>query len=384
MKRLLKRTSDFLASYKLSCVLFLLLLLLTYLGTMHQVEHGLYQSQLKYFESMFLVHWAFDAVPVPLPGGYLLMMLTFVNLFWGVVVRFRMTWSKLGMVVAHAGILLLLVGAFVSYVWSVSGNMILYEGESSGEIQSSQEWEISVAEASSSGPVMEHIIPQKDFDDLSGSRVRTFTFPGQPFRVRVGGFILNAAPVEGGGGGGPRLAALPPDREYQRNQPGVSLELTEPATNQTLQSALWAGSRGPVRFSADGKEWWIALRPRRWQLPFTIRLDRFVRELHPRTSMPSEFSSFVTKTEGDEERQIRITMNEPLRHHGFTFYQSSWGPQSAGPNDRLYSVFSVVKNPADQVPLYACIISTLGLAWHFLLKLAAYLRRERASKARRA
>ncbi len=384
MKRLLKQASDFLASYKLSCVLFLLLLLLTYLGTMHQVEHGLYQSQLKYFESVFLVHWAFGAIPIPLPGGYLLMVLTFANLLWGVVVRFRMSWARLGMVVGHAGILILLVGAFVSYVSSISGSMALYEGESSGEIISSNEWEISVAGADVSGPVTEHVIAQADFEDLTGAKSRTFTFSGQPFQLRISGFILNAAPVGGDAGGASRLAALPPDREYQRNQPGVTVEAVDTASGQTRQTVAWAGSGTPSRFPAGGKEWRVAMRPRRWQLPFTIRLDRFVRELHPGTSMPSEFSSFVTKTEGGEERQIRITMNEPLRHHGFTFYQSSWGPQNAGPNDRLYSVFSVVRNPADQVPLYACIITTLGLAWHFLLKLAAYLRRERANKARRA
>jgi hypothetical protein len=69
-------------------------------------------------------------------------------------------------------------------------------------------------------------------------------------------------------------------------------------------------------------------------------------------------------------------MNQPLRHEGFTLYQSSWGPSNARPGDPLFSTFSVVRNPADQWPLYSCLTIAAGLLLHFVRKLLGYLRSE--------
>jgi hypothetical protein len=82
----------------------------------------------------------------------------------------------------------------------------------------------------------------------------------------------------------------------------------------------------------------------------------------------------VTKIEGATAQQVHITMNEPMRHRGFTFYQSSWGPQrGSGP---LWSQFSVVRNPSDQVPLISCLIIAAGLLFHFGRKLMLHVMRE--------
>ncbi len=121
----------------------------------------------------------------------------------------------------------------------------------------------------------------------------------------------------------------------------------------------------------------MKLRKKEFALPFTIRLEDFIHEMHPGTRMASNFESVVTKVEDGSERQINIRMNEPLRHEGYTFFQASWGPQNAGPNQALFSVFEVVRNPADQWPLYACYIISFGLSLHFLQKLYRYLQRER-------
>ena len=94
--------------------------------------------------------------------------------------------------------------------------------------------------------------------------------------------------------------------------------------------------------------------------------------------MPSEFASEITKIEDGVNQQFKITMNEPFRHFGYTFYQSSWGQQGAGMGNHEYTVLSAVKNPVDQVPLYACLITTLGLVLHFFRKLTRYLKREKA------
>jgi cytochrome c biogenesis protein ResB len=92
--------------------------------------------------------------------------------------------------------------------------------------------------------------------------------------------------------------------------------------------------------------------------------------------MAKEFSSDVRVIEGDAARPIKISMNEPLRDEGLVLYQASWGPSNARPGDPLFSTLSVVRNPADQYPLYACIVIAAGLLIHFLRKLTRYVRSE--------
>ena len=66
-------------------------------------------------------------------------------------------------------------------------------------------------------------------------------------------------------------------------------------------------------------------------------------------------------------------MNEPLRRKGYTLFQTNWGPQDVPNPQRLYSVFEVVRNPADQWPLWSCLVIAFGLLWHFSSKLIRYI-----------
>jgi hypothetical protein len=89
----------------------------------------------------------------------------------------------------------------------------------------------------------------------------------------------------------------------------------------------------------------------------------------------------VSKVEGSVATRIHITMNEPLRHRGYTLYQSGYGPQRPDEPPTPYSVFSVVRNPADRVPWFACGVIFLGMLVHFVMKLSRHLARQRAGVA---
>ena len=66
-------------------------------------------------------------------------------------------------------------------------------------------------------------------------------------------------------------------------------------------------------------------------------------------------------------------MNNPMRYEGFTFFQASWGPQNDPAATEFYSVFEVVKNPADHWPLVSLIITGIGLLVHFVMKLVLFI-----------
>lgn len=366
----------FCSSYGVSVVLLFFLLLLTFFGTLEQVNLGLHEVQKKYFESFFLVHHI-GSLPVPLPGAYLVMALLFVNLTCGGILRARKDWRRPGMIIAHAGMLLMLVAGAWTYHFSTSGHLTLYEGGKSNEFVSYYTWELSIGEP---GTGEELVIPGTDFKHLTDDAEGEFKATGVlPFKLYLSGYEPNAQPLRGStdprAADGIGIRGLPLAKEAERNMAAVYARIErEDGSGET--GVLWGQARAPWTVDAGGKQWAIDLRKQRWQLPFTIELDKFHRDLHPGTAMAANFSSDVTKTQDGIEETVEIKMNEPLRHRPYTLFQSGWGPPDAGPNDRLYSTFSVVKNEADQWPLYSCIVVTVGLLIHFLQRLVVHVRQQ--------
>ncbi len=362
----------FIASYGLAVVVLLFLLLLTFLGTLEQVDHGLYAAQKKYFQSAVLVHEFFGVVPAPLPGVYTLLVVGFANLLAGGVIRARKGWKQAGILTAHAGVLLLLLGAFVGFEFGDRGQLTLYEGEQANSIVSPESWEIAIARAASATQTREYLLPEDAFAEATQTNPVTFHADGLPFEVVLSDYFPNARPRPAGDG----IERLDTRREAEQNVPALRVVVAPEDSNQSHQKILWGLDETPWRVSIDGGQWLVELRRRTRTLPFYVRLDKFTRELHPGTDIPKTFKSDVTIVGENYSQQAVISMNEPLRYGGYTFYQASWGPPDAAPGHPLYSSLAVVRNPAENWPLWACTVICIGLAIHFGRKLAVYLATE--------
>ena len=65
-------------------------------------------------------------------------------------------------------------------------------------------------------------------------------------------------------------------------------------------------------------------------LPYTIRCERFTLETYPGTGQPKSYKSLLTILEnGKQVLQQEIAVNHPLRYQGISFYQASYGQDSA-------------------------------------------------------
>lgn len=375
----------FLSSLALATWVLSFLLLITLLGTLAQVDLGLHGAIEKYFDPIFLVHWfefgepASFRIPLPLPGGYLLIALLCANMLCGALIKARKSWQRPGMLLAHFSIVFLLVAGFVSFHWKKEGNIALYEGETSGEFRSYHDWVVEIRDASPQA-TSALVIDQSLFARLaSGEKPRTFQHESLPFSLQLSAYLKNAKPARGDreelSAEGFFLQELAPNTENERNLPGIVATVKNLSGDFLGSGLLWGGAGHAWTVEADGRSFAIKLKHRSWEIPFSLTLDKFTRELHPGTNKAKVFLSNVTKTEGDHQEQIEITMNEPLRQDGYTFFQASWGPEDAKPGDRLYSVFAVVDNPSDMWPLYSCIMVGVGLLIHFLQKLVGHLTR---------
>lgn len=378
MSSLAKKAFDALASFWLAIVVLAFLFLLTVIGTLEQTRSSLYEVQQRYFESAFVVH-KIGGLPVPLPGVYLLLVVLAVNLLCGGIVRIRKDKTTWGVFIAHVGILTMLVGAAVEFYGSQKGHATVAEGSVAKEFQSYYDWEISVEEAKS-GASVEHVIPGDQFARLRAGRSATFTSAALPFDVVVRDVMPNCEPRLSPQGGidGVSLVELERSKEAERDEAGARVTLRPKKGGPEIEGLLWARQRAPMAVVMDGRRFMIDLSHRRWTMPFAIRLDDFRREMHPGTGMPKAFESDVTKTQAGVEQQIKISMNAPLRESGYTLFQSGFIEPTPGDSrpgaGKWWSTFSVVKNPADDVPLWSCVVITVGLCLHFVQKLVRHVR----------
>lgn len=387
MKKSIQLIVRFLSSYALACIILVLLTLLTYLGTIEQARLGLYLTKQKYFESFFLIHYLPGGLPLPLPGVYLLLIIFSINLILGGLLRLKRRPSHIGLFIIHGGILYLLVAGLVTHEFAYDGQMTLAEGQTSNRFQSYHDWEIALVDVTDPDDPVEYLIPEDQFEHLRGDQSRVFQHPELPFDARLSGFAENAQVVPKG----PMFDApmpvvdgffvnpIRPEKDNEFNMAAVYVTLLDKEGDGERREILWARSLLPLTLEAGDRTWALWLRRQTWSLPFSIQLTDFQHEYYPGTRRPRNYQSDVVKIENGAEQPVKIRMNEPLRHAGFTFFQASFREEPE--RGEVYSTFAVVRNPADHWPLYSLYVITAGLIIHFGQRLLRYLKTERESRA---
>lgn len=358
----------FLGSYGLACMLLLGLFVLTLLGTLEQGNLGLYQARQKYFDSIFVY---IGGVPV-FPGGYTLMSLLAINILFGALMRR----TSFGMYLVHGGVILLLAGGMITHHFADEGRLILNPGDPPASVfESNRHWEFVLTDAGRPDRDIEYIVDEKDFPERNNRR--EFRSPAWPFDLVLSEYMRNAEPrVNMENPPKPNvLANLPEEKENELNAPGLRVTIAE-KTSGSRDGQVWGLERGPWVFESGGGKWLAHLRRRQFPLPFSLVLKRFVHENHPGTQIPAVYQSDLVLRDGISSTPVSIKMNEPLRHRGYTFFQSSYYEESPG---RTASVLAVVRNPLERLPLWSTVLITLGLTIHFWQRLSRNLPRARTA-----
>ena len=98
---------------------------LTFWGTLYQVEWGLHAAKSRFFDS-----WLFWVGPIPIPGAQGVMAALIVNLIGGQTILFFIKRLTLGLALIHTGLIVLLVGGAVIHIFAREGSMMLLENHS--------------------------------------------------------------------------------------------------------------------------------------------------------------------------------------------------------------------------------------------------------------
>ena len=392
-----RRLIDTLASLKLTVGLLVLSMILIVLGTLEQVHWGIWHVQKVYFGG-WLCFYPMDPTAgfrIPLPAGFTLGALLIVNLAFAHVRHFKATAAKVGNLMIHAGLLLLLGGGFVTAIYQEESAMIIPEGERRNYSEAFRDFEISLVEKSGETDKVVAVPDTILRSVSSGQLPPLIELPGTPYSLLVQAYHPNAMiraksqmpdgiaiKATQGIGARTELTYKPLPESFDDNKPNaptaiVELKTKEKSLGTWVLNLNLTESFDAQTFTEAGKTYEVSLRRVRYYVPFTVRLDKFTHEKYPGTETPRRFASDVTLVEGASSFAFNISMNQPLRHAGLTFFQSSFGSTKEGKDQ---TVLQVVRNPGWLIPYVSVALMSLGLVWHFGFSLLRFLR-GRAAKA---
>lgn len=376
-----------LASLRLTVVLLTLAMVLIFVGTIAQTRLGVWQAVDAYFRAwiapidpgLFVPALESDA-RIPFPGGLTIAAAMIVNLLAAHVIRFKATRRRLGVLVLHAGLVVLLAGEFVTGFFAHEGLMSIDEGSSSSVLEDVRAVELAIIDPSD--PESDRVVAVPGWMLARAARTgEPIADPRLPFAVRVDRWMPNAAlfhahadtPATAGIG----LEARAEPRARVTGVDGSRADT--PAAYVTLSRGgatlgTWMVSSSLVdaqRVEIGEGVYGLALRHQRTYLPYALHLRDFRHDTFTGTSIPRNFSSDIRLVDPARrtDREVRIWMNNPLRYAGRTFYQASYKRDGSG------TVLQVVRNPGWLMPYLACALVSVGMSWHFGQSLVGFLRR---------
>lgn len=379
---------DFFTSLRLTVACLACGLVLVFLGTLAQVNEGLYNAQNRWFRSIF-IWWGPDGanwrMPI-FPGGYLVGSVLLVNLIMAHIKRFQLAWKKLGIHVTHAGIILLLLGQLATDLLSRETQMSFAEGETRNYSGGFLRSELAFI-ADSENPDEEEVvaIPQALLAERSEIKHEKL-----PFTIRVQRYYINSRirqrapmmdtnPPPATAGFGPKVTLFPQEESKkmdERNLPAVIFELVGPQSS--LGTWVAQANLDEQEITVGNKTWRMALRFERQYHPFSVQLLKTTHEVYRGTTTPKNFQSRVRieNPQRRESREVDIYMNNPLRYEGLTFYQYQMGKDEAD-RSRGTSVLQVVRNPSWLTPYVGCALVGGGLLIQFSMHLVGFIKKRR-------
>ena len=371
---MLDRFVRFFTSLRLTVALLALGIVLVFWGTLAQVHLGLYKAQNEFFRSFF-IYWqpAGSGLKIPIfPGGYLVGGLLLINLLAAHTRYYRPEKRKIGIILIHLGVVLLLVGQLLTDVLSTESSMHIRQGSSSNYSEAGRSFELAVIDTTDVDSDKVIAVPEHRL-----LKRRDISHPELPFTVRIKTFYANSSlsrergdgfkQVKTTAGGGAELWWREVPHETEMNRRDMPSGVIEVVTSHGSLGTFLVSAflSRPQEFTHAGRKYQLILRPERFYKPFDLHLVEFRFDRYPGTEIPKNFSSRIRVQRPDtgEDREVLIYMNNPLRYAGETYYQASFDTDNQG------TVLQVVHNPSWLTPYFACVLVGIGLGWQFLMHL---------------
>ena len=310
--------------------------------------------------------------------------------------------KRAGIVLLHSGIGLLFLYELIVGIWHDEAQMMILEGTRSNWVQDIRKSELAFSKL---GPTQDEVtvVPQH-FLENENETIEDETLKKLPFDIQVVKFIKNGSPRElergetaiatAGEGVAFTVDELPPstgvDNESTADMPAMYVRITPKSGDRTPQTYLasvglteliWQrpDKLKPDTIKVGDDEYALSLRFKRTYKPYAIEALELKHDKYVGEEKAKGYSSkiHVDAPTMDIDREVTISMNNPMRFAGETFYQSGLNTTPLG----KITIFSVVENAGWMLPYVSCMIVGVGMLAQFGIVLLRFLSRAQAASA---
>src|SRR5580692_1539112 len=189
MPMLLKRLIKIFTLLRLMVILLAFAIVLVFVGTLAQVDEGLYNAQARYFRQwlIFGLDLLGHKIPIILPGGYLIGTMLLINLVCAHIYRFQLSIKKTGIQLAHTGVILLLVGQLATDMLARESQISFAEGQTKSYAESPSNYELIFMSDNGANSEQVVAIPEKSL--ARGGEIQSQNLP---FTIRMKSFWKNS------------------------------------------------------------------------------------------------------------------------------------------------------------------------------------------------
>ncbi len=308
---------DFLSSVKFALILLVIIIAASFLGTLIE---GIYQS------------WWF-----------ILILATFsLNLLLCTLGKIRVKKAKLGFLITHGAILVILAGSMISAVWGVRGGLQLSKGETKGAFLTEKGGkdlgfkvrldDFSVEWYRQDKYKLTVYVNDKKLQKVYRVKAnKEYEIVGTPYSFSVVNYI--------------------PD--FFMEQKGIVKSKSEQPNNPAVLVRINKGV-------AQEERWVFANHPH-----ITASWDENIEFFYDSQALVKEYRSLVTIIDRGREVLTRdIKVNSPLKYRGYTFYQNSYDAKKLS-----WTLLEVSSDPGVTPVFLGFILLNLGIVISFHRKI---------------
>lgn len=140
--------------------------------------------------------------------------------------------------------------------------------------------------------------------------------------------------------------------------------MTSPAVKVRFQGKdHWFGLNAVLKLFTENAVYVVSYGNRRVDIGFDMRLEKFTVGRYQGTMRAASYESVVRAPEAGT---VTISMNEPLKLNGFTFYQSSFTEDDRG--NPVASILSVNRDPGRPFKYLGSLLIVCGAVYMFYFK----------------
>ena len=316
--------------------------------------------------------------------GIILVSLLLKTLFYTQNIR-----KHIGSFITHTGIILLLIGGFITALSSKEGYTVIQEGEKSNIISDYHNVELAITNKNSNKTAIiaqrfleqkkvlvkkEAPLHKKDHNSLINPEIQREENSFFPLQIKE--FMKNvelvkrAVPQTDPFKGFARIFELKkkqPEKVNEENIAGLIFSIPKEDGKEEIYF-IFEGMPIKQTVKWKNKTYIVELRPVRTYLPFFIYLINFEKSYYPGTDKPRSYQSSVEIIDQSIKQKRIIKMNQPLRYKGYTFYQSSFIEEKRSES----TVLAAVKNRGRAFPYLSSLIICFGLLIHIMGNLSFF------------